>query len=238
MEEEGGGASGSEEVVQLEDAVEQLVEHLVVPVLPRGQVDPEEALSPETQEAVARQVRKLVLDPLLLLAGCGAVAVGFPGGSIGVEERAWRLPLLPVRFVPGVDLGRAACNVLGAFGIRGFYRLIRYIVPLSVVLITHSFFFLIAELRLSLRRHHGAYCGLFVSCLGLSEFAFVFPVTRLRLPHYAAMDVVLWLRRSTRRFSCTTTTTGSSSRSSNSPAPIGSACPPPSPSATKICSCT
>jgi hypothetical protein len=69
MEEEGGGASGSEEVVQLEDAVELLVEHLVAPVLPRGQVDQEEALSLETQEAVARQVRMSVLDPLLLFRG-------------------------------------------------------------------------------------------------------------------------------------------------------------------------
>ncbi|XP_066394389.1 uncharacterized protein [Miscanthus floridulus] len=60
MEEE-GGASGNEEVVQLEDAVELLVEHLVAPVLPRGQVDREEALSPETQEAVARQVHAAVL---------------------------------------------------------------------------------------------------------------------------------------------------------------------------------
>lgn len=59
-----GDASGSDEVVQLEDAVELLVEHLVVPVLPRGQVDREDALSPEAQDAVARQVRKLVLDPL------------------------------------------------------------------------------------------------------------------------------------------------------------------------------
>ncbi|EES03215.2 hypothetical protein BDA96_03G225000 [Sorghum bicolor] len=62
MEEEGGGgASGSEEVVNLEDAVEQLVEHLVVPVLPRGQVNQEEALSPETQEDVARQVHATVI---------------------------------------------------------------------------------------------------------------------------------------------------------------------------------
>jgi hypothetical protein len=63
MEEEIRGASGSEvPVVQLEDAVALLVEHLVVPVLPLGQVvDREEALSPETQEAVACQVSKLVL---------------------------------------------------------------------------------------------------------------------------------------------------------------------------------
>ncbi|CAD6269913.1 unnamed protein product [Miscanthus lutarioriparius] len=62
MEEERRGASGSEvPVVQLEEAVELLVEHLVVPVLPLGQVDREEALSPETQEAVARQVHATVL---------------------------------------------------------------------------------------------------------------------------------------------------------------------------------
>ncbi|OQU89576.1 hypothetical protein SORBI_3002G217000 [Sorghum bicolor] len=60
MEEE-GGASDNEEVVQLEDALELLVEHLVAPVLPRGQVDREEALSPKTQEAVARQVHATVL---------------------------------------------------------------------------------------------------------------------------------------------------------------------------------
>jgi len=108
MEEQGGGASGSEEVVQLEDAVEQLVEHLVVPVLPRGQVDPEESLSPETQEAVARQVRKLVLDPLLLFACCGAVAVGFPGGSIGVEERSMGVAPPPRATRFGVDLGHTA----------------------------------------------------------------------------------------------------------------------------------
>ena len=62
MEEEVGGASGNEEVVQLQDAVELLVEHLVEPVLPLSWVDREEALSPETQEPMARQVRKLVLD--------------------------------------------------------------------------------------------------------------------------------------------------------------------------------
>jgi hypothetical protein len=74
MEEE-GGASDNEEVVQLEDALELLVEHLVAPVLPRGQVDREEALSPKTQEAVARQVRKLVLHPLLLFVSCDPLAV-------------------------------------------------------------------------------------------------------------------------------------------------------------------
>ena len=75
MEEEVGGASGSEEVVQLQDAVELLVEHLMEPVLPLGQVDQEEARSLETQEAVARQVRKLVLDPYIAPFG------GVPGGE-------------------------------------------------------------------------------------------------------------------------------------------------------------
>ena len=56
-------------MLQLEDAVGLLVEHLVDPVLPLGQVvDREDALSPETQEAVARQVRNklaCVAPPIL-----------------------------------------------------------------------------------------------------------------------------------------------------------------------------
>ena len=107
--EEEGGASGNEEVVQLEDAVELLVEHLVAPVLPRGQVDREEALSPETQEAVARQVGKLVLDPLLLFVSCDSLAVGF--WSIGVEERSMGLAPPPRAIYSG-----------GGFGSRGVLR--------------------------------------------------------------------------------------------------------------------
>ncbi|XP_021321766.1 uncharacterized protein LOC8066334 [Sorghum bicolor] len=63
QEEVGSGSSSeAEEVLQLEDAVGLLVEHLVDPVLPLGQVvDREDALSPETQEAVARQVHAVVL---------------------------------------------------------------------------------------------------------------------------------------------------------------------------------
>jgi len=75
MEEEVGGASGNEEVVQLQDAVELLVEHLVEPVLPLSWVDREEALSLETQEPMACQVRKLVLDPYI------APFRGVPGGE-------------------------------------------------------------------------------------------------------------------------------------------------------------
>lgn len=57
MGEERGGRGGEEEVVELEDAVKMLVEHLVRPVLPHGALPREVALSPENQEAVARQVR-------------------------------------------------------------------------------------------------------------------------------------------------------------------------------------
>ena len=85
----------------MEDAVEQLVEHLVVPVLPRGQVDPEESLSPETQEAVARQVRKLVLDPYI------APFRGVPGGEgrsgHGFGSRGGGTPR--GHYVLAVDLG-------------------------------------------------------------------------------------------------------------------------------------
>ncbi|KAF8780830.1 hypothetical protein HU200_000777 [Digitaria exilis] len=58
MEEERGG---EEEVVKLEDAVKLLVEHLVEPVLPRGALRREEALAPQNQETVARQVHATVL---------------------------------------------------------------------------------------------------------------------------------------------------------------------------------
>ncbi|XP_034582179.1 uncharacterized protein [Setaria viridis] len=57
MEVEGGGAGGGEEVVELEDAVKLLVEHLVLPALLRR----EEALKPENQETVARQMHATVL---------------------------------------------------------------------------------------------------------------------------------------------------------------------------------
>ncbi|XP_062198438.1 uncharacterized protein LOC133901177 [Phragmites australis] len=55
---EGGGGG---EVVELEDAVKLLVEHLVLPVLPRGALRGEEALAPEKQETVARQMHAAVL---------------------------------------------------------------------------------------------------------------------------------------------------------------------------------
>ena len=59
VEVEGSKASSGEGVMKLEDAVELLV----VSALPLGKViDREEALWRETQEAVARQVSKLVLD--------------------------------------------------------------------------------------------------------------------------------------------------------------------------------
>jgi hypothetical protein len=48
---------GEEAVVELEDAVKLLVEHLVQPVLPHRAHRREEALVPEKQETVARQVR-------------------------------------------------------------------------------------------------------------------------------------------------------------------------------------
>lgn len=53
----GGGKGEGEPVVELEDAVKLLVEHLVQPVLPRSANRREAALAPEKQEAVARQVR-------------------------------------------------------------------------------------------------------------------------------------------------------------------------------------
>ncbi|CAN6174985.1 unnamed protein product [Urochloa humidicola] len=61
MEEGVGGVGGGEEVVELEDAVKLLVEHLVQPVLPRGTLRREEALKPENQETVARQMHATVL---------------------------------------------------------------------------------------------------------------------------------------------------------------------------------
>jgi len=105
---------------------------------------------------------------------------GFLEGRSVLRNGAWGLRLLPVRFILGVDLGHAACYVLGAFELRGFYRLIHNIVPLSV---DHTLIFwqLPIELRLSSRRHHGAYCGLFVSGLQLLGFSFVFAITRRRL---------------------------------------------------------
>lgn len=54
-----GGGGGGGEVVELEDAVKLLVEHLVRPVLPRGALKRESNLSPEKQETVARQVSSL-----------------------------------------------------------------------------------------------------------------------------------------------------------------------------------
>ncbi|WVZ65529.1 hypothetical protein U9M48_014877 [Paspalum notatum var. saurae] len=59
MGEEAGG--GVVEVVELEDAVKLLVEHLVMPVLPRRPLRRDEALAPESQEAVARQIHATVL---------------------------------------------------------------------------------------------------------------------------------------------------------------------------------
>jgi hypothetical protein len=53
----GDNGGGGEAVVELEDAVKLLVEHLVKPVLPRRAHRREEALVLEKQETVARQVR-------------------------------------------------------------------------------------------------------------------------------------------------------------------------------------
>nr|TKW34032.1 hypothetical protein SEVIR_2G278700v2 [Setaria viridis] len=62
MEEEGVAVGcGEEVVVELEDAVKLLVEHLVLPALPRGTLLREEALEPEKQETVARQMHATVL---------------------------------------------------------------------------------------------------------------------------------------------------------------------------------
>jgi hypothetical protein len=52
-----GEGEGGEAVVELDEAVKLLVEHLVQPVLPRHAHRWEEAMVPEKQETVARQVR-------------------------------------------------------------------------------------------------------------------------------------------------------------------------------------
>jgi hypothetical protein len=128
MEEEGGGASGSEdEVVQLEDAVELLVEHLVVPVLPRGQVDREVALSPATQETVARQVRKLLCLTHCSFSsvGCDAVARGGVSWRGRSELRNGRsMGLAPPPRAIRFGCGFGSRGVLRACGIRNS-RLLR-----------------------------------------------------------------------------------------------------------------
>ncbi|OEL29292.1 hypothetical protein BAE44_0009690 [Dichanthelium oligosanthes] len=57
---EGEGNCGAV-VVELEDAVKLLVEHLVLPALPRGTLRRQEALALENQETVARQMHATVL---------------------------------------------------------------------------------------------------------------------------------------------------------------------------------
>jgi hypothetical protein len=54
------GAEEEVVVVGMEDAVKLLVEHLVLPALPCGTLDREVALTPEKQETVARQVRRIL----------------------------------------------------------------------------------------------------------------------------------------------------------------------------------
>ena len=60
---------------------------------------------------VARQVKKLVLDPFLLFISCDPLEVGFSRGSIGVEERSMGLAPPPRAIYSG-----------GGFGSRGVLR--------------------------------------------------------------------------------------------------------------------
>jgi hypothetical protein len=120
MEVEGGGGGGRE-VVELEDAVKLLVEHLVKPVLPHGTLRREEALKPENQDAVARQVRMVfgtTYCTSLCFVGSDAVALGFRGRG-GVGEQSMELAVFStvrVRFVLGTDLG--SFGVPHAWGTR------------------------------------------------------------------------------------------------------------------------
>jgi len=99
MEVEGGGVR---EVVEQEDAVKLLVEHLVKPVLPHGTLRREEALKPENQEAVARQVRDIFGTTyctslcLITVAFVGMTRLrwGFVGGE-GLGNREWSLRFSP-----------------------------------------------------------------------------------------------------------------------------------------------
>jgi hypothetical protein len=65
--------SGESVVVEMEDAVKLLVEYLVLPALPHGRLNLEEALMPEKQETLARQVR----------IGFSVAQWGFAGGFQG-----------------------------------------------------------------------------------------------------------------------------------------------------------
>ena len=97
-----GGGGGGREVVKLEDAVKLLVEHLVKPVLPHGTLRREEALKPENQEAVARQVRDIFGTTyctslcLITVAFVGMTRLrwGFVGGE-GLGNREWSLRFSP-----------------------------------------------------------------------------------------------------------------------------------------------
>jgi hypothetical protein len=76
-------SSGESVVVEMEDAVKLLVEHLVLPALPHGRLDLEEALMPEKQETLARQVR---IGFSVAICGCWrscGLRWGFAGGFQG-----------------------------------------------------------------------------------------------------------------------------------------------------------
>jgi hypothetical protein len=90
-------SSGESVVVEMEDAVKLLVEHLVLPALPHGRLDLEEALMPEKQETLARQVR---IGFSVAICGVAGVRVGCSGvlregfrGVVGhtVEPTRWTL---------------------------------------------------------------------------------------------------------------------------------------------------
>jgi hypothetical protein len=95
MEVEGGGVGGGEDVVELEDAVKLLVEHLVQPALPRGTIRREEALKPENQETVACQVRRNFCSALLPFVGSDAVGGGVLREGERLGDRAWIVVFSP-----------------------------------------------------------------------------------------------------------------------------------------------
>lgn len=74
-------------MVQLDEAVERLVGSMVR----LGHVGQEEALSPQNQEVVARQVRKFLLHPFLLVfVGSDAIAEGVSlEGQPGLRNGPW-----------------------------------------------------------------------------------------------------------------------------------------------------
>jgi hypothetical protein len=82
------GAAASSVVVEMEDAGKLLVEHLVLLALPHGRLDLEEALMPEKQETLAREVRigfsVAICGVAGIRVGCGGVLrEGFRGVVVG-----------------------------------------------------------------------------------------------------------------------------------------------------------